>query len=1833
MFVINEPVNSDPNPDPKERFEERTERTVLTATDTGRVRRRPAAFLQPASPYTSAMEFRILGPVEAADDSGRIALGGPQQRRVLAALLSEPGKVLGQDRLLEILWPDGEPPENARRTAISYLSRLRAALGDGWVSTKDAGYRIDVSGASIDANRFATLVDAARTASPARAVDVLDEALVLWRGPVFGDLADEWWARPTAARLEELRLTALADRIDALIAAGWERRALAEAQTAVAAHPLRPPFVERLMRVLHASGRTDEALRAFQDHRRDLIERTGLDPSPDLVALERSIAAGVEPIGDSGTSRALRGYLLRDTLGVGSFGTVYRATQPSLGRDVAIKVIRAELADDRSFIHRFEAEAQVVARLEHAHIVPLYDFWREPGGAYLVFRLLRGGSAEQALVAGGPFTLDRATLLVEQIGSALSAAHAAGVVHRDVKPANILFDDEGQAYLADFGIATTATVKAAGQADAPSTVRLSAGSPMYASPEQARDGIADGRADQYGLAATMWELLAGDAPFVGTTASAVMTAKLSGPLVALQARNPSVTARLDEVLARASAVHPDDRFDDIATFVAAWRAAVVPKEVLATDPVAEAGLMPARTTLAGAATAKEMAGLIPNPYKGLRSFQEVDSADFFGRTELTAQLHEVVKDHGFAAVVGPSGSGKSSLVLAGLVPELRLRGALVVTMTPGSDPFAALSTALSELATEQSAPSVASAELRRIGGVPAAARAVGSGEELVIVVDQLEELWTSTQPEDRERFTGAIAELGEQAGVRVVVTIRADWFDRPLRDPNLGPVVARATFGVTPMRTTELHEAIIGPAGKVGVRFEPGLVGRIIAETLDQPGSLPLLQFALTELFEQRSGATITSVVYDDIGGLAGAVAHQAEAIHESFSSADRAAVRRMFARLVTAGDGAEDTRRRALRGELAGIPEPVVAAFVDRRLLTLDRDRDSREPTLEVAHEALLRSWPRLREWLDEDRGWVRELRSLSGATALWQAGGRDDADLFRGARLAVVSELAADRSDALTPDESSFLAASEARAVAELFAAQERARATQRQNRRLRRSLVGLALVVVAALIAGGLAVGQRRRADHQASLAAAQAALAATQAKEAETQRNAAETATKTATDAERRSAIESLVNGSIVLRSSQQDLAALLAVEAYRLDPTAKTRSGLFATFTRNPGFMGYRRVEGTKWFGAVFPLGNGPAAIAQLSDGQLVRLDLDTGAIGDVLAPPSSAAVFAQNAAISGDQRVVVNLVYDIDSQRSQWQPFDVATGQAIAPLTDAPIGIGALALNRDGSLVAFGGASNGEVVVERTADDAVVGTVRVNEPTERIAHAVRFGPDDRLYAGGEDGRIHVVDTTSMTEVVTYQGPPHGVEWDIHVAPDGSYLIANGSDSVVRIELPSGTISWSFVSQNSQVADKNPNEVPCTTVALAAATADVTAHVYCADAFGSIAEYDATTGTRSTATFDTQAGNTANLTVTSDGQLIAPSNNTNVISRWRLDGAGPIQRVVAHDDKFEVRGYDSSGRLLMVGQPSGKQPPFHVDWDAWDVVTDRLADPMDATPLALWAEKPGQLVGGFIMDDGVHLGIYDLTTQARVPGLDVVLDLSKGIPRPMVDAAHHRLFLASSDGTVRTFDEHGTETGPTIEVDGRDGAQSVSASVDGTQLVISTLDGVTAVYDAATGKLLGPSMSSIWNSRISNAGIGVGSTFDGTMQLFDPATLTILGELAGSRGAAQDMQFSADGSLLLVKGGDRRITLHDVTGRTQLGDPIVVDAAAFNDASLRPDGKEMAIPNGHTGITLWDLDPARWADAACSLAGRNLTQEEWDTYLAQFGPYHVTCSQFAAGTAG
>ena len=311
----------------------------------------------------------------------------------------------------------------------------------------------------------------------------------------------------------------------------------------------------------------------------------------------------------SGTT--IKGYVLQARLGEGAYGAVYRASQPQVKREVAIKVILPEYANRPDFIRRFESEAQIVAQLEHLHIVPLYDYWREPGGAYLVMRLMKGGSFEHSLRENGPWEPAEAARLVDQIASALDAAHKQGVVHRDLKPANILLDEENNAYLSDFGIAKEMGVEAG-----VTQTGVIIGTPAYLTPEQVQSQPVSAQTDIYALGVVLYELLAGGHPFPDTPTGELVVKHLSQPLPLMRDQRPDVPAEVDEVIQKATSKDPTKRYPDALTMAAAFRRAFRLEVGLPAIPEGE----------------------ITNPYKGLRAFQEADADDFFGREALTGQL-------------------------------------------------------------------------------------------------------------------------------------------------------------------------------------------------------------------------------------------------------------------------------------------------------------------------------------------------------------------------------------------------------------------------------------------------------------------------------------------------------------------------------------------------------------------------------------------------------------------------------------------------------------------------------------------------------------------------------------------------------------------------------------------------------------------------------------------------------------------------------------------------------------------------------------------------------------------------------------------------------------------------------------------------------------------------------------------------------------------------------------------------------------------------------------------------------------------------------------------
>lgn len=760
------------------------------------------------------MEFRVLGPIEVLEDGRRLAIASGRERALLALLLIHAGQVLSTDRILDAIWGDAAPDSGAKTVAF-HISRLRDALFPGrrrgepctTLTTEPGGYCLHVDPGDVDADRFAGLALEGRAlvaTEPASARAHLADALSLWRGEPYADVGYETFAQAEVQRLEELRLGALEDRLEADLALGRDRELIGELESLVTANPLRERLRGQLMTALYRADRQAEALRVYEQGRRLLAEELGIDPSPELERLQ------------------------------------------------------------------------------------------------------------------------------------------AWILQQDVR------------------------------------------------------------------------------------------------------------------LARSS-----------------------------------------------------QRGAPRNPYKGLRPFGEQDKADFYGREALVARLverlAEVARAGRLLIVVGPSGSGKSSVVRAGLVPALRA-GALpgsehwpICAMYPGARPFRELAGALAA-STGGTEGEVAAALEREDGLTRVLAEAIpGDVPHLVLVIDQFEELFTLVDDApQQERFLSVLAHAlaADQGHLLVVATLRADAFDLLLRSSRFGELVRTGTEVVTPLAPDELERAIARPAQSVGVEFEPGLASEVIADVARRAGELPLLEYALTELFDRCTDRRLTREGYRSVGGVLGALSRRAEETYAALDAEEREVARQVFLRLVSAGDDGRPSPRRASRAELwalsdhEGRVEEVLDRFGRGRLLSFDRDAATGESLVEVAHEALLFRWSRLAGWLDQAREDIRLRRRLSDAVAEWERSGRDASFLLTGKRLDDLAAWAGSTTLRLDGAEQELLdtSAAERRRRGEADIARvERERALERRAATRLRALVAvLALGLVVAVSLTVAVYGQGASAQEQKDVA---------------------------------------------------------------------------------------------------------------------------------------------------------------------------------------------------------------------------------------------------------------------------------------------------------------------------------------------------------------------------------------------------------------------------------------------------------------------------------------------------------------------------------------------------------------------------------------------------------------------------------------------------------------------------------------------------------------------------------------------------------------------------
>jgi len=1429
------------------------------------------------------------------------------------------------------------------------------------------------------------------------------------------------------------------------------------------------------------------------------------------------------------TGQTIKGYEFGDLLGQGGFGVVYRAHQSVVLRDVAIKVVSPKYANQPEFIRRFESEAQVVARLEHPHIVPLYDFWREPDSTCLVMRYLRAGSLRDLIEQQGVLDTALVSKVLEQVGRALKFAHDSGVVHQDIKADNIFLDDDGNAYLSDFGIA-----KEVG-ADASDGSGTLVGTPAYMAPEQIRGEGAGPQSDIYAFGIMLYEMLSGSRPFAEETLATLVYKHLNEPLPMIDHDALNLPPAFNPIIQRATAKEPSERYEDALSLVMEFQkalrdgAATVELELEELD-FSEFELLETK-----------------NPYKGLRAFQQADAADFFGRTAMINRvldrLQEPVVQSNFLAVIGPSGSGKSSLVKAGVLPALRagrIPGSenwFYAEMVPGEVPLEELAAALLSVSTSP-LPGIVETLRDHVDGLAQGVYEAlpARDSKLLLMIDQFEELFTQVEREsDRQQFLELILNAVNAADspIMIIATLRADFYDRPLLYQGFGELIRARTELVLPLNDEELAETISGPAFRVGAVLEEGLVETIIEDVREQPGALPLLQYALTELFERREGALLTIAAYQDIGGTLGALAKRAEEVYRRFKESGQNMARQMFLRLVTLGEGQEDTRRRILQTELLTLGDrEVVEDVIDRfgryRLLTFDRDDATRSPTVEVAHEALIRRWERLREWLTESRTDIRLERELLHAANEWEMAKKDKSYLMQGNRLLTFEEWAESTNLRLNELELEFLSASLAardeRERQERLR-QERERELERQkarNMRIAAAIFGVAAVL--AVILSLFAFDQRNQAEEQRSIADEQREIAVEAMHVAETERDRADEQREIAVEAMHVAEVNERKNLSLALAAnaraalSEHDpaLALPVAIEARHVleSPEAEVlRIRGAATFSPGPRF---RFTESPQSILGVAFNSDGSVGAYAGSEGVIYLVNTKTGeSLGAITTGSPVNAV-----AFSPDDAMIAAAMSDMTV--GLWQIADGAELRRLSGHEDIVTDVefsadgATLASSSADSTVRLWDAANGEPlhILQKHVD--YVFKLSFSSDGARLASssaAIGISESERT---AEHNTIQVWDVASGENILTI--PPDGVGFvrDVEFSPDGVTIAAT---------------TWS-------------------------------------GALGGTARiYDAATGEELQRLY-AHRDTIANLEFSPDGALLATASRDQSVKIWDIGKGVLVTSYVDLGDRIQDIEFSPDGETMLIGLgeagnfPDGSDSPADSSAYLWDL--------RNRTQAQVYAGHGNWVWAADISADGslVASGSGPLFGPESVAALD----------------ATARIWDAETGEELLVLEGH------TNTVD------SVRFLADDQQLLSASWDGTIRHWDLSTGaeiqRYLVEDASVFMIDLLPNGAQFVSGSSDGLIRLWDIESGDVIREYSGHADPVNGVQVSADGKLLVSASGgwgrnDLTVRLWDIESG-ELLQTFEGHGHIVNYARLAPNNEFIVSTSWDKTVRMWDV---------------------------------------------
>ncbi len=1436
-------------------------------------------------------------------------------------------------------------------------------------------------------------------------------------------------------------------------------------------------------------------------------------------------------------------------IGQGGMGEVYLARDTLLGRKVALKILLPRMFESESGVERFLFEARATARFAHPHIVTIYAAGQFGDRPYLALEYLEGETLRDRM-SREPAGFDQTMRVGVAIADALREAHRHGILHRDLKPANVMIPADGRVRVLDFGLAKTisgdAQQEIQDRAGAPpeceplsttEAFRTLAdelrGTPRYMAPEQWRRAPATPATDVWALGMILYELASGCHPWPGaTTYQLCIRINSATPVPPLP---ESVHPELRALIERCVDKDPERR------------------------PQVESILRSLETLRPGGSPRPESTY---GPFRGLLPCDGRDAGLFCGRDAEVDAFLERMRLEPVLPIVGPSGTGKSSLVQAGIIPRLQGQGRwIVLALRPGRQPMRALAARLlaggsqgdtSSIVqgntpctvtmpslsgesfsgpTPDEIESAAVALTRELQESPArlalklAEIAEREQARVLLFVDQLEELVTLVDaPDIRRTFMESLCLAADdpEGPVRVVLTLRDDFLGRLAMGEASRQILSRVTVLRTPDREA-LEEILTRPVAAMGYRYDdPNLVQEMVAEVRGEAAALPLLQVAGQTLWKMRDrdGRLLLRSAYDAMGGVAGALAHHADGVLDVFSTRQLTLARQILVRLVSTEGTRAVVPRARMEDELGPEADEVLERLVKGRLVLIRRARAGRgEAELELVHESLVSTWALLGRWIEESHEQRVFLDEVRQAAQLWQQRGCRNQEVWEGPALAEARRKA------------------ERLAVVPALVRQFLDAGARRERRSARRRWILLAVLFVSlALVAGimafqrDLAVADRRSAEAAAELARAEqvrAELAMWEAKGAALQLRGQSGAT----------------------------LAAARSQAALSSDP-ARFRDRLTSLMASSPALV-LAQHERTVFAAAVTP--DGQRLVTGSFDKTARVWDLGTGEVLQVLEGHDD-YIYAVDITPDG-QRLVTG---SLDRTARVW---DLETGALLHVLDGHEARIWTLDVTPDGTRVVTGSRDG----TARVWDLETGALVRVFEGHEGDISSLAITPDGRkLVTGMADNTVHVWDLGTGTLIRRLEGHQDGV-CAAAVAPNGRHLLTGSYDHTARVwDLETGALIRTLEGHGGPVYSTafTPDGERLVT-----GSEDKTARAW-----------DLHTG-RLLQVFAEHEDAVYATVVAPDGARLFTGSGDKTARVWDLGSSAVLTILAGHTDSVEAVAITPNGRRAATGSIDGTAR-------VWDLETG-------AGLLTLEGHQ-GPVLAVDISPDGRRLVTGSLDRTARV------WDLETGAPIRILEGHQGYVYAAafapdgarvatgSTDKTARVWD---LGTGEVLhELSGHEGVvQAIAFAPDGQHLATGSFDRTVRVWDLGPGepsRVLRGHDADVYDVAFAPDGqrLITGSR-DKTARVWDLETGAVLHTIAGHADRIWAVAVTPDGERLVTGSQDRTARVWDLDTGALLqvleGHEDILWAVAVS-----ADGRRLVTGSQDRTARVWDIDPDR-----------------------------------------